>query len=585
MSVFSLLVPVTLSAQGSGDMRPRPGGATAFTLPAADSAAALHLLNRLAFGPRPGDISRVERIGIAAWLDEQLDPRRLPDVRGDVARRWPVAFLSPQQLVERYPPPNPQAAAARRPDPRDMENARPPRPGGPDSLMRQREARGYREMGAAVMMATLERHVASERQLLEVMTDFWTNHFNVFMGKQADRWLVSDYVETAIRPNALGSFETLLIAVARHPAMLVYLDNAMSVAPGATPEDMRRRPQIRIGRGGAGGAGRGGIGGGGRGGLPPQRMPPLGGQAPQPAQANQRPTGINENYARELLELHTLGVDGGYTQADVTDVARVLTGWSVRRPQDRGGDPLSFEFREWAHDRGEKTVLGERFPEGRGMDEGLRLLRMLAAHPATARHVSHKLCERLVSDAAPDGCVDHAVAAWRRSGGDIAAVVRAIVTTEDFWAEQNRAAKTKSPLEFLVSALRAIGATPDSTPRVVAALQQLGQPLFMQQVPTGYPETSDEWVNSGALLARMNIAVALAAGRLPGVVAAPEPIIPVTPQYEDLLARVDAVILGGRASPNTRSVIRRQLADIGDPVTARALAVGLALGSPEFQRQ
>jgi uncharacterized protein (DUF1800 family) len=543
-----------------------------FAFPDPDSAAVLHALNRLAFAPRPGDIARVQRMGFAAWLDQQLAPGGPDGATAAVRERWPVAFLSPRELVLRYPPPQPNVARRPAPEGGDRAPARgdsmaPPPPRPPD-------ARGYRELGASVMMATLERHVASEHQLLEVMADVWTNHFNVFMGKQADRWLTADYIERAIRPSALGRFEDLLIATARHPAMLVYLDNAMSVAPGATPARARRGAAIRIGAGRSRG-------------FPPAMMPPRTGQGTPPAQsAPQMPTGINENYARELLELHTLGVDGGYTQADVQQVARILTGWSVARPQERGGaEPLAFEFRDWAHDRGAKTVLGERFPAGHGMDEGLRLLRMLAAHPATARHVSYKLCERLVADEPPDGCVDRAVAAWRHSGGEIAVVIRAIVASPEFWAPQYRAAKTKSPLEFFVAALRATGARPDGTPRAVLALQQLGQPLFMQPVPTGYPEASAEWINSGALLARMNVAVAIAAGRLPGVTLALDSLVPATTDIATLVARVNAVVLGGSASANTLRVLAAQLADVRDPHAARALAVGLALGSPEFQRQ
>ena len=224
------------------------------------------------------------------------------------------------------------------------------------------------------------------------------------------------------------------------------------------------------------------------------------------------PRGLNENYARELLELHTVGVDGGYTQQDVVDVARILTGWGIERP-DRGA---AFEFHDWAHDRGEKTVLGVRFPAGHDMDEGLRLLGLLASHHATMHHVSHKLCARFVADDPPDGCVDAAVDAWHHSDGDIREVLRAIFRSPDFWAPQTRRAKVKTPLEFLVSAVRATGAVPDTTARLALVVARLGQPLFLQPAPTGYGEIQDDWVNAGALLNRMNVAVALAAGRLPG---------------------------------------------------------------------
>jgi uncharacterized protein (DUF1800 family) len=544
-------------------------------LPAADSSAVVHLLNRLTFGPRPGDIARVQRRGMGTWLEEQLAPDRIRDpVDQQVRQMHPLAFLPPAELYQRYPPPNLQrlAAAPRgggRMDPRAPDappGATMDRPGEPppDTMLVQRTVRGYRELGAQVIMGTLAREVTSERQLLEVMTDFWFNHFNVFMAKNADRWLTADYVEHAIRPNVLGRFEDLLVAVAQHPAMLVYLDNFQSVAPGSQPP----LPGLRLR--------------GGRFGSPgvPLASPA---QRQRLEQLRQNlPTGINENYGRELLELHTLGVDGGYTQQDVQNVARILTGWGVAGPA-RGR--FDFEFHAWAHDRGEKVVLGERFPADHGMDEGLRLLHLLAEHPSTARHLAHKLCARFVADDPPDGCVDAAASAWLRTHGDIRAVLRAIVHSPDFWAPQNRRAKVKSPLEFVASALRATMAVPDSTPRLTFVLQQLGQQLFMQQVPTGYPETAEEWVNSGALLARMNVAVGLAAGRLPGAQPDLDAVVPVTTDREQLIARVNGAILGGQGTEHTLGVIRQQLGDIGDPVMARTFAIGLALGSPDFQRQ
>ncbi|HEY2805566.1 MAG TPA: DUF1800 domain-containing protein [Gemmatimonadales bacterium] len=524
----------------------------AFALPDPDSETVLHLLNRLTFGPRPGDIDRVQRLGIQRWLEYQLAPSRIPDPVDTMVRRvYAAAFEPPAELYLEYPRPNQAAAANRKNAPAAGDQ-----PG--DSMMAARTRQTVRRLNTDVVMATLLRHAESERQLEEVMTDFWFNHFNVFIGKNADRWLTSDYIERAIRPNALGNFETLLKAVAHHPAMLVYLDNFQSVAPGSEPPNARRFA------------------------------------ARMPEQARrQMPTGINENYGRELLELHTLGVDGGYTQQDVQNVARILTGWSIAGPNARptGGrfgnniEPFSFEFHDWAHDRGEKVVLGTVFPAGHGQDEGERLLTMLANSPATARHIAHKLCERLVSDDSPDGCVDHATAAFLRTHGDIAAVIRAIVESPDFWAGTARRSKVKTPLEFVVSALRATGAVPDTSPRLGFVLQTLGQPLFQQQVPTGYPETQEMWVNSGALLNRMNVAMGIATGRLPGIDVDLEPVVPMTGDKDALVAEVNTAILAGMASPNTLRVIRQQIDDINDPSAARAMAVGLALGSPEFQRQ
>jgi len=540
--------------------------AAAFAFPDADTSAALHLLNRLTFGPRPGDIERVQRLGIARWLDQQLAPAGIPDtVQAAVRRQYALAFESPAELYRQFPPPNQQAVqAARRqaaqpgmmaPDSNGMQD---PPPSGRPPVRQPGGVPPGRALGGQIVLATLTRHALSDRQLQEVMTDFWFNHFNVFIGKQADRWTTGDYVERAIRPNALGSFENLLKAVAHHPAMLTYLDNAQSVAPGSQPPGFGRRG------------------------------------APPPDQVRrQMPTGLNENYARELLELHTLGVDGGYSQADVQNVARILSGWSIRGPggaggrrmQGNGGEPFTWEFHPWAHDRGEKTVLGEHFPAGHMEDEGDRLLAMLATHPSTARHLAHKLCARFVSDESPDGCVDHAVAAYLRSGGNIATTVRAIVSSEDFWAAANRRTKVKSPLEFVLSAMRVTGAAPDTTPRLAGVLQQLGQPLFQQQVPTGYPETQEDWVNSGALLSRMNIAMGLAAGRLPGTAVNLDAVVPLVTDRDELVARVNAAVLGGQASANTLRVLRQQIDDVNDARQARTMVVGLALGSPEFQRQ
>ncbi|HSE50795.1 MAG TPA: DUF1800 domain-containing protein, partial [Gemmatimonadales bacterium] len=286
-------------------------------------------------------------------------------------------------------------------------------------------------------------------------------------------------------------------------------------------------------------------------------------------------------YARELMELHTLGVDGGYTQKDVTEVARILTGWSVSRPAQGTG----FVFNGWAHDPGAKTVLGVEFPAGGGENEGRRLLGMLAAHPSTAHYIGGKLCARFVSDTPPDGCVDLAVAAWKRSGGEMRAVLRAIFHSPDFWAPAHRAAKVKSPLEFVVSAVRVVGGVPDTTPRLAGAVGRLGQPLYQHVAPNGYPEHEEDWVNSGALLNRMNLAMMLAANRLPGVSVDLDRILPATADHPALVAAVDRLVTGGTMSARTRRVIQEQLAGVTDPVQARALALGLAIGGPEFQRQ
>src|SRR5712691_11761300 len=381
---LSIATTLTLATSLAAQTPPPAPPAAAMT--ARDSA--LHALNRLAYGPRPGEVDSVARYGVMPWIERQLDPDHLDDKllqqrehafkildydRGDLAQRYRDAQRERQRMQRELA----QTGDSMRPD--KIE--------GP--------MREFRELGGELQQLAIVRATLSERQLREVMVDFWTNHFNVFVGKGADRFLLPSYIEQTIRPRVLGRFEDLLIATAESPAMLFYLDNAQSVAPGsAPPRPFRPFSPFFVRR-------RFGMNE-----MPEDRR-------------RQRPTGINENYARELLELHTLGVDGGYTQQDVIAVARIFTGWSVRRPQ-RGAD---FEFHDWAHDRGEKRVLGVRFPTGHGEDEAIRLLKLLANHPATMHHVSAELCQRFVKDDPPDGCVDDAVAAWRQSSGDVRAVL------------------------------------------------------------------------------------------------------------------------------------------------------------------
>jgi len=515
LGMLALAVISPPAGAATAASRPSPPAHSALT--ASDSA--LHVLQRFAYGPRAGQVAEVAREGALAWLDSQLAADGRDDPRlAAIERRTPALALDPEDWARRF-------AAARRAKREGMAGE---------------ERAEVRELTGQVRALVIARAVTAEDQLREVMAGFWFDHFNVFLDKGADRYLLPGYVEDVIRPRALGRFEDLLLATAQSPAMLFYLDNVKSVAPGMQP------------------ARRG-----------------------DPAKPARRPVGINENYARELLELHTLGVDGGYTQQDVIAVARILTGWSMQPPAQGG----AFVFRPRAHDFGEKVVLGARFPAGHGEEEGVRLLRMLARHPATIRHVCEKLCARFVSDQPPDGCVDAAVGAWRASDGDMRAVVRAIARTPEFWDEQAIGSKVKTPLEFVVSAVRAVGAEPDSGARLADAVARLGQPIYRQASPAGYPERQEDWANSGALLARMNFAVALAAGRQPGASVDLDAILPVTIENSALVDAVNERVLGGAMSAHTRSVIVAELADVPDPVRGRALAVGLALGSPEFQRQ
>jgi len=489
------------------------------TLTPRDSA--FHALNRLAYGARPAEADSVARFGVMRWIERQLDPDHVSDDHlGDREREFKILDYNRADLAGRYRDATRerqrlQRAAAATGDSTRMRDARP--------------MQEFRELGGELQQLAIVRAALSERQLREVMVDFWTNHFNVFVGKGADRFLLPSYIEETIRPRALGRFEDLLIATAQSPAMLFYLDNAQSVAPGSEPPRMRR--------------------------FEPNRMP----------------RGINENYARELLELHTLGVDGGYTQQDIIEVARIFTGWSIEPPERGSG----FVFRDWAHDRGEKHVFGLTFNDD-GKDEGIRLLKFLASRHATMHHVSAKLCARFVADDPPDGCIDAAVAAWQKTGGDIRAVLRAIFISPDFWSAQAVRSKVKTPFEFVVSAVRATGVEPDDTPRLAQLVARLGEPLYQQPAPTGYAETEAHWVNSGALLARMNAAMMLAKDCSS---------IPNIDDHAQLVDAIDQKLLAGTMSAHTKSVILVQLTDINDPGQARALAVGLALGGPDFQKQ
>jgi uncharacterized protein (DUF1800 family) len=499
--------------------------------------SAFHALNRLAYGARPGEADSVARFGVMRWIERQLDADHVDDShvaererefkildynRADLAGRYRDATRERQRL---------QREAAATGDSTGMRDARP--------------MQEFRELGGELQQLAIVRAALSERQLREVMVDFWTNHFNVFVGKGADRFLLPSYIEETIRPRALGRFEDLVIATAESPAMLFYLDNAQSVAPGSVPPQQRRslfslRRRFGMNE------------------MPEQRR-------------QRRPTGINENYARELLELHTLGVDGGYTQQDIIEVARIFTGWSIEPPERGSG----FVFRDWAHDRGEKHVFGLTFKDD-GKDEGIRLLKSLASEHATMHHVSAKLCARFVADDPPDGCIDAAVAAWQKTGGDIRAVLRAIFTSPDFWSAQAVRSKVKTPFEFVVSAVRATGVEPDDTPRLAQLVARLGEPLYQQPAPTGYAETEAHWVNSGALLARMNAAMGIAKDCSS---------IPANADHTQLVDMIDQQLLAGTMSAHTKSVILEQLTDVTDPVQARALAVGLALGGPDFQKQ
>lgn len=521
----------------------------------------IHLLNRIGFGPRPGDVERVKRMGIDKYLDLQLHPERIDDSAIEAKlTNFPSLRMSLAEIQQKYPPPN---LLARELGLRAGKNAPllPPGEGADDNQKReyrQQVTAYYQEHGLRPPQFLLQelqgqkivRAVYSERQLQEVMTDFWFNHFNIFWAKNLDRDLTTHYEMNAIRPNTMGKFKDLLMATAKSPAMLVYLDNFQSMSPDAQPPQMRR--------GGAFGRRPGQFGrlGDPRPGQRPNQQ--MNQQQAQAANAlrNRKP-GINENYAREIMELHTLGVDGGYTQKDVQEVARCLTGWTLDRPRQG----TQFVFREWMHDNGEKTVLGHKIPAGGGIKDGEMVIDILARHPSTAKFIATKLARRFVSDAPPQSLIDRVAAVYMKTDGDIREMLRAIFTSPEFNSKEAYRAKIKSPFELAVSAIRALDVDVRAPMQTAQFIAKMGQPLYLYQAPTGYPDRADQWVNTGALLERLNFGLALTTNKLRGAAFDVKRAASGVDMSErqGVLERALALLLDGDVSAQTRSVLDKQL--------------------------
>jgi uncharacterized protein (DUF1800 family) len=606
---------------------------------------AVHVLNRLAFGPRPGDIERVKAIGVDRWIEQQLHPERIDDAGLDrfIASSYRAITGDQTALLREYNEAQRARQMARRSRADTMQAGAQERSREDNVAMRQRQML-LRSIGSELQSQKVARAVASERQLLEVMTDFWMNHFNVFIRKGGPQPFFIPAYEAGIREHALGNFRELVGFVAKSPAMLFYLDNAQSVADSGQPT---LAPQRRGGLGARRGARREEMSNEQIAQVIRRRFPDAQidsariEQMRRQAQQGGRRRGLNENYARELLELHTLGVDGGYTQQDVIEVARALTGWTIRPAQLGGG----FMFRPPVHDAGAKVVLGHSLSAGRGIEDGEDVLGIAARHPATAKHIAAKLARRFVSDTPSKALVDYAAGVFTRTNGDIRATVRAIVTSPEFFSRRAYRAKVKSPFEVVVSAARALGGSPDATPRTALAVAFLGQPLYGHQAPNGYPETGDAWMNTGAILNRINFGLAVGAERLPGVSSRmwPDRARLERAPREEQVASVVASVIGAPVSPETQRILTsgehpmiasgaaaraaeesnrrqvnnqneesmgsdesemstqprpaqpRQRAGQRNPLFARmasipdleglAEVVGLAIGSPEFQRR
>ncbi|MEO8591681.1 MAG: DUF1800 domain-containing protein [Candidatus Solibacter sp.] len=578
-----LCFAVALAGISASAKKKSPEPSRLFQKSLAGDQKILQALNRLTFGPRPGDAQHVKSVGLKKWIDRQLHPDSIAEnpVLFEKLRTLDSLRMTGAELVSNYPTPqmvrqmvNGQLPFPTDPDRRRMltrlmekfeerqklNNASPgsqpappaaaaPAARGLAGLLAPTDLRTMRQgtpqerlalfqalppekqeelldaipgqlrqslvtvappelrrrfdmiAGPQQMVARdltegkLLRAVYSDRQLEEVLTDFWFNHFNVYLDKGADRYLVTPYERDVIRPHVFGKFKDLLAATAKSPAMLFYLDNWQSVGPEAAVPGRPLRKNAR---------------------------------------------GLNENYGRELLELHTLGVDGGYTQKDVTEAARCFTGWTILQPQ-RGGE---FSFNPRTHDSGEKTVLGVTIPAGGGISDGEKVLDLVAHHPSTARFISHKLALRFVADDPPPALVDRMAATFTKTDGDLRAVMQVMFASKEFFSEGAYRAKLKTPLEVVASTVRALNADIAYAASLANQVSQLGQPLYRKVEPTGYSNHSKEWLNAGGLLARMNFALQLAGNKVPGV----------------------AVDAAKAAKPD-------------DPIA------GIALGSPEFQKR
>ena len=621
---------------------------------------ALQALNRLTFGPRPGDIQRVTEMGVDKWIDEQLHPEKIDDQAVDARlAAFRTLRMNTREIVENFPdeqvikavaegkqslPSDPakravyQAQLERYQEKMERKQETANTDSSPGASANQgkmsdaemslrREDRLFADLKAdqildlpadqrmkeilkmspdeqralanslkgdqhdqflqgmspqqretvmalnnpqqvvvsELVQAKLLRTIYSERQLQEVMTDFWFNHFNIFIGKGPDRYLITSYERDVIRPHALGKFEDLLVATAQSPAMLFYLDNWLSVGPNSNAANgIRKNPYAR---------------------KHPHNRGPI-------QQAKGKRNGLNENYGRELMELHTLGVNGGYTQKDVTEVARVFTGWTLKQPRQGGG----FTFEERLHEPGEKMVLGHRI-KPKGENEGHEVLHLLARHPSTAKFICTKLAMRFVSDNPPPALVDRMAQAFLKKDGDIREVLRTMLRSPEFWAPEVYRAKVKTPLEFVVSAVRASGAEVNDAMPLARHLQNMGMPLYGMQPPTGYSMKADAWVNSSALLGRMNFALALTNGKMKGVEMDSDRIwaeggLPT--DSGQALTMLENDLLAGDVSKQTHDTIAAQLEDpkisqrrLDDPVGPPNVKViaGLLLGSPEFQKR
>ncbi|MCY7374656.1 MAG: DUF1800 domain-containing protein [Pyrinomonadaceae bacterium] len=645
--------------------------------PLTEDRKIMHVLNRLGFGARSGDVERVKQIGIQKYIEQQLNPVSLNDSATEAKlEKFDVLKMSNDELFAKYPNGGAVLMAVAqnnglkrqdlqgiRQNNQNKQNADQMKNDAVEKKqdnLSEADRQKYQQEVAALYKeynlgrpqqitqqlnaSRILRAVYSEKQLQEAMVDFWTNHFNVYAGKAATRWFLPEYDRDVIRPNALGNFKDLLTATAKSPAMLFYLDNFQSMSPTAPTAGNNRRPNANNQTNN------------------PQRREQLKRQynltdaeldarlkQNQGNQKRRNERGINENYAREIMELHTLGVEGGYSQKDIQELARAFTGWTIvdargyrrafagiangtedqrlTRQMRLAGIPETaksgtFFFNERTHDQGEKTILGQKINQG-GIKDGEKAIEILVNQPATAKFIARKLAVKFVSDNPSEALVERVAKAFQDSKGDIKTTLRAIFNDKEFFAPENYRAKIKTPFEVVVSAIRTVGAETNGN-QIQAMLQKMGEPLYGYQAPTGYPDTAEDWVNTGALLERLNFAVALASNRIPGTKVNLKPFE--GKDDAEILNRSIDIILDGQISPNTKATLLKQLEqplpaepkleikdETGDAMENTAMmpnqgggknrqnrqakllppsgdaevfkVVGLMLGTPEFQRQ